>query len=150
MTLDEAIAHADEVAGARDTECRRDHKQLADWLRELKGLRDGSGRDVWLLLSTSAMHRRARPGERQIETRAALYATREGALDALREFMRPDVNASRTDEEWEDSGELVDDALDFILDYLEGDSGDGGYSFWTWCGPRRYYEWALMKLEAGA
>ena len=39
MTLDEAIAHCDEVAGVCDTECRREHKQLADWLRELKDRR---------------------------------------------------------------------------------------------------------------
>ena len=100
----------------------------------------------WILLSTSVVCRRARPGERQIETRVAPYATREDALDALREFMRPDVNASRTDEEWENSGELVDDALDFILDYLEDGSGEGG-DRWTWDGTTRSYEWRVMRLE---
>jgi hypothetical protein len=39
LTLDEAIAHADEVAGDCCTACRREHKQLADWLRELKSRR---------------------------------------------------------------------------------------------------------------
>ena len=43
LSLDEAIAHADEVAGDCDTACRREHKQLADWLRELKNRRNGSG-----------------------------------------------------------------------------------------------------------
>lgn len=43
MTLDEAIAHCDEVAGACDTECRREHKRLADWLRELKDRRRYQG-----------------------------------------------------------------------------------------------------------
>ena len=38
MTLDEAIAHADEKAGY-ETECRREHGQLAGWLRELKDVR---------------------------------------------------------------------------------------------------------------
>lgn len=41
MRLDEAIRHADEVA--RDPRmcdgCRKDHRQLADWLRELRRLR---------------------------------------------------------------------------------------------------------------
>lgn len=46
MTLDEAIAHCDEVAGACDTECRREHKQLADWLRELKDRRRYQGGDA--------------------------------------------------------------------------------------------------------
>lgn len=39
LTLDEAIAHADEVAGDCSTACRMEHKQLADWLRELRGLK---------------------------------------------------------------------------------------------------------------
>jgi carbonic anhydrase/acetyltransferase-like protein (isoleucine patch superfamily) len=37
MTLDEAIAHAEEAAN--DTPCGREHKQLADWLRELRDLK---------------------------------------------------------------------------------------------------------------
>ena len=54
MTLDEAIAHAEEVARScqwkaydieRDDypdlkECAEEHRQLAEWLRELKELRD--------------------------------------------------------------------------------------------------------------
>lgn len=39
MTIDEAIEHAKEVAENRDdmcAECRAEHKQLADWLEELK------------------------------------------------------------------------------------------------------------------
>lgn len=39
MTLDEAIAHAEDVAGACDTACRREHKQLADWLKELRDMK---------------------------------------------------------------------------------------------------------------
>jgi len=46
MTLDDAIAHCDEVAGACDTGCRREHKQLADWLRELKDRRRYKGGNV--------------------------------------------------------------------------------------------------------
>ena len=51
MTLDEAIAHCDEVAGACDTECRREHKQLADWLRELQDRRCYQGGNA------AAMHK---------------------------------------------------------------------------------------------
>lgn len=39
MTIDEAISHAREVAENRDDmcdSCRQEHKQLADWLEELK------------------------------------------------------------------------------------------------------------------
>jgi len=43
LSLDEAISHADEVAGDCSTSCKREHKQLADWLRELKNRRNGSG-----------------------------------------------------------------------------------------------------------
>ena len=41
MTLEEAIEHADERAGDETCcdECRHDHAQLAEWLRELKELR---------------------------------------------------------------------------------------------------------------
>lgn len=35
MTLDEAIAHAEDVADRCDTSCGREHRQLADWLKEL-------------------------------------------------------------------------------------------------------------------
>ena len=39
MTIDDAISHAEEVANASDTPCARQHRQLADWLLELKRLR---------------------------------------------------------------------------------------------------------------
>lgn len=38
MTLDEAIEHCEEKAKCGDS-CVREHKQLADWLRELKMFR---------------------------------------------------------------------------------------------------------------
>lgn len=43
MTIDEAIAHAQETADTRTDlcdECRKEHRQLAEWLTELKQLRD--------------------------------------------------------------------------------------------------------------
>ena len=38
MTLDEAIQHCEEKAQC-GTDCGMEHKQLADWLKELKTLR---------------------------------------------------------------------------------------------------------------
>lgn len=43
MTIEEAIAHAKETADTRSDlcdECRDEHRQLADWLTELKQLRE--------------------------------------------------------------------------------------------------------------
>lgn len=43
MTIDEAIAHAQETADTRSDlcdECRNEHRQLADWLTEPKQLRE--------------------------------------------------------------------------------------------------------------
>ena len=43
MTIDEAIAHAQETADTRTDlcdECREEHRQLAQWLIELKQLRE--------------------------------------------------------------------------------------------------------------
>lgn len=42
MTLDEAIAHAEAVAGVNNTPCGREHRQLADWLKELRSLKHSS------------------------------------------------------------------------------------------------------------
>ena len=36
ITLDEAIKHCEEVANNKCSECGRQHKQLATWLKELK------------------------------------------------------------------------------------------------------------------
>lgn len=40
MTLDEAISHAMNRANQDCSECAKEHKQLADWLMELKGYRE--------------------------------------------------------------------------------------------------------------
>ena len=41
MTLDEAIVHAREIAdGLGCTACAAEHRQLADWLEELKMRRE--------------------------------------------------------------------------------------------------------------
>ena len=45
MTLDEAIKHSEEVADSYnntvpDCDCAKEHRQLAEWLKELKRLRE--------------------------------------------------------------------------------------------------------------
>ena len=40
LSLDEAIAHAEECAD--NTPCGRNHRQLAEWLKELRELRQGN------------------------------------------------------------------------------------------------------------
>lgn len=52
MTLNEAIAHAQEVADSMRRECPThacglEHQQLADWLRELRDRREKDRRDSW-------------------------------------------------------------------------------------------------------
>lgn len=39
MTLEEAIKHAEEVASSSCGKCAEEHKQLAEWLKELNRYR---------------------------------------------------------------------------------------------------------------
>ena len=43
MTLDEAIKHCEEVADSKCDECGAEHRQLAEWLRELKQMKGEVG-----------------------------------------------------------------------------------------------------------
>jgi len=105
-------------------------------------------KEVWILLSTGVLTGCTTvDGAEQIVTRARAYATREAACDALREFMRPDVNESRPDEAWDNDPDMtVDDALDFIFDGSDDLESDGD-GLWAWDGTTRSYEWKLMRLE---
>ena len=54
MTIDEAIMHAEEVAERcavtdGDLKCEMDHRQLAEWLKELKRLREERKGGKWIL-----------------------------------------------------------------------------------------------------
>jgi hypothetical protein len=101
-------------------------------------------KEIWLILSTCVLTGDAAvDGADQIGTRAFAYATREAACDALREFVRPDVNESRPEGAWDDM--TVDDALDFIFDGSD-DLESGSDGLWTWDGTTRSYEWRLMRL----
>lgn len=42
MTLDEAIIHAEERAKEDCSNCAKEHQQLAEWLKELKMLRNNN------------------------------------------------------------------------------------------------------------
>ncbi len=100
--------------------------------------------NVWILLSTSVLlGDPAEAGADRVATRARAYATREAACDALREFMRTDVNEANDD--WRDDYG-VDDALDAIFEYDEDLESDGD-GLWTYDGTLRSCEWRLMRLE---
>lgn len=45
MTLDEAIKHCEEVADSKCDECGAEHRQLAEWLKELKELKEEERRE---------------------------------------------------------------------------------------------------------
>lgn len=102
-------------------------------------------REVWVLLSTGLLTGDAAiDGADQIGTRAFAYSSREEACRHIREFMRPDVIASRPEGAWDEGDETVDDALDFILD--SDDLASKGDGMWTYDGTTRSYEWRLMCL----
>jgi hypothetical protein len=49
MTLDEAIKHCEEVAAEQcDNGCGKAHTQLAEWLKELKRLKEATVTEMWV------------------------------------------------------------------------------------------------------
>jgi hypothetical protein len=69
MTLDEAIKHCNEVAERLEgkngyaytdvtcEECAKEHRQLAEWLKELKAYRDGCHCDTCKYLDKNSKNR---------------------------------------------------------------------------------------------
>lgn len=53
MTLEEAISHAEDVAKSACGKCAEEHRQLAEWLRELKKLREQSKKGKWIAYTVS-------------------------------------------------------------------------------------------------
>ena len=47
MTLDDAIKHCQKVAKESDCECANEHKQLAEWLKELKKFKQKQTNEEW-------------------------------------------------------------------------------------------------------
>ena len=47
MTLDDAIKHCQQVANKSDCECAKEHKQLAEWLQELKEFKKMQTNEEW-------------------------------------------------------------------------------------------------------
>ena len=45
MTIEEAIKHCEEVADSKCDVCGAEHRQLAEWLKELKERRNGGSKN---------------------------------------------------------------------------------------------------------
>lgn len=76
-------------------------------------------RCVWTLTSQVMLKGDCKDDAARIGGRTAVYESKDAALDDLREFMRPLVNDSQPEYEWEDREEHgcgVDDILDRIFD----------------------------------
>ena len=63
MTIDEAIAHAEWCADNSCGECAEEHRQLAEWLRELRDIRSENAklRELARRLLTEYRYMRSRP-----------------------------------------------------------------------------------------
>lgn len=58
MRLDEAILHCEEVADkCGETQCGTDHRQLAEWLKELKSLRGAQPKRFYVIDTKDGMCR---------------------------------------------------------------------------------------------
>jgi hypothetical protein len=68
MDLNEAIAHADQRAGACETECQREHAQLAEWLRELAAFRAAASRPLGYITKRGGIYKgsHCRPGDTKL------------------------------------------------------------------------------------
>lgn len=78
-----------------------------------------------------------------------VFASREEAMDAVREFMRPLVNEAETCTHWED-GTTVDDELDGIIertDQMYGHDRSNAGRIWTYTGLVRAFEVELAERE---
>lgn len=84
MDLKEAIAHAENKAGDCATDCKREHKQLAEWLHEL------------LLLQ---------------EENAALKAELEGEKAAALNYRADAIEAEKQRDELQSKVDTLEDAL---------------------------------------
>ena len=74
---------------------------------------------VWTLTSQVMLKGDYKDDTARMGGRTVVYESKDAALDNLREFMRPLVNDSQPEEEWEDREEHgcgVDDILDRIFD----------------------------------
>ena len=59
MTLEEAIAHCEDVANDRAgccEDCAEEHRQLAEWLKELRAYREQTQKVEWKVTCTSCRH----------------------------------------------------------------------------------------------
>ena len=103
--------------------------------------------DVWILVSSSG------PGPisrnkgfcKSLAGNAMAFASRDSALEHLREFLREEVNKCHDKIHWkelEDHGRTADDILDEIIE--EGNEEQG---IWMYYGTKRTFAVELVKTE---
>ena len=141
MTLDEAIQHCEEVADTpcftdEEARCYSEHRQLAEWLKELKAYREGAGMKLLIDIpehiyehakETTEDSRdegeamRAIANGTQQESRSEIPNTcgdaisRQAVLDLMRGLTRWCVRSE--DGKWKNVGLLYDDVM-FGIDGL--------------------------------
>ena len=83
MTLNEAIAHCDAVASAKQCECGAEHQHLSDWLRMLQQALDEIAQLRQELEQSSERFMRAQIVASQWRQRAELYEHQRNEWKAL-------------------------------------------------------------------
>ena len=99
MTLEEAIKYCEEVAENYKNqtepecqECASEHRQLAEWLRELKGLRESRSLQWWLKQCDTCRYRSCQPEQRPCNRCCHNYKNK-WEYDNTREQNTEEVNA---------------------------------------------------------
>lgn len=111
MTIDEAIEHAEHVAANCDGECSEDHRQLAEWLRELVKARH----NITLLMAEVHTLRDERARYEDLEGILDRYWGIEVEWDGLRRLWYVGLNdrgvmeRSEREAEYDELRELVRD-----------------------------------------
>lgn len=112
---------------------------------------DTSPSHVWVLSSKVMLKGdRAENGAEQLGGEERVFATKDAAFDALREFLRPLVNEADDDDARNNVDRTVDDILDDILDdHCTDDTPHGDH--WSYDGRNQSFEVTLseVKVEQG-
>ena len=106
MTLEEAIKHCDEVSNQQCNACGTEHKQLADWLRELKELRADCAHCIYMYGENST-HKYPQEIEVMLRLQERLENLLRECSDkatAIGEEAKEELRAIREDKEsWENN-----------------------------------------------
>lgn len=102
---------------------------------------------VWVLASKRMLSGDcAKKGAEQLGGTERVFLTKEAALDALREFLRPLVNEADGDDVSNNLDRTVDDILDYILDdHCTDDTPHGDH--WSYDGTEQSFEVTLNRIE---